>query len=179
MKLLLLFACLLIAGLSLGGCASSGSAQPTVRKLNLSRYGGEWHEIGRLPNPFQKGLVAAKAIYETNPDGSLKVRNVGLKQDGTLTSIEGTATIPDPTEPGKLLVRLDRFPANIFAGDYWVLDVNESYTRALIGSPDKDYLWLLSKNAGDDRLSFAPQLERAQALGYDTGTIHFNPKRIN
>ncbi len=178
MKSLLPVICLLAGGLMLGGCAPGGSVQPTVRNIDVSRYAGEWHEIGRLPNPFEKDFVAAKAIYQPGPGGSIQVRNIGLKEDGSRTSIEGTATVPNPGEPGKLLVRFDRFPGNVFAGDYWILDVNESYTRALVGSPGKDYLWLLSKNPGDDRMSFAPQLERAQALGYDIGTISFNPKRI-
>jgi apolipoprotein D and lipocalin family protein len=179
MKLILPVICLLGIGLLLGGCVAAGKHQPTVRTLSLSAYAGEWHEIGRLPNRFERDLVAAKAIYRPNNDGTIHVRNIGLKQDGSRTSIEGTAVIPDPEEPGKLVVRFHEFPANVFAGDYWILDVNEDYTRALIGSPDLGYLWLLSKNPSDDRLNFAPQIEKARELGYETGRIIFNPERIN
>lgn len=160
-------------------CAGPQANQPTVRKLDAARYSGEWHEIARLPNPFEKNLVAAKAIYQVRPDGTLSVRNEGLKDDGTPTSITGTARQPEPRDPGKLLVRFDKFPANFFEGDYWILDTDASYTHALVGSPGKKFLWLLSKNPSDGRKEFSAQIQKAHELGYATGQLYFNPKRID
>ena len=76
-------------------------------------YAGEWHEIARLPNTFERGLVAARATYSINPDGSLKVVNEGLKENGKITSIEGSARFTNPQEPGRLKVRFNRFPASL------------------------------------------------------------------
>jgi apolipoprotein D and lipocalin family protein len=159
-------------------CASRQANQPTVRKLDAARYSGEWHEIARLPNRFEKDLIAAKAIYQARPDGTLGVRNEGLKGDGTRTSITGTARQPNPADPGKLLVRFDKFPANLFEGDYWILETNPSYTQAVVGSPGENFLWLLSKNPADGRKEFLGQIQRAEELGYATGSLYFDPKRI-
>jgi len=169
-----------LTGLSacLLSCASPQANPPTVPKLDAARYSGVWHEIARLPNPFEKDLVAAKAIYQARPDGTISVRNEGLKDDGTRTSINGTARPPEPGDPGKLLVRFDKFPANLFEGDYWILQIDPSYTRALVGSPDKKFLWLLSKNPTDGRGEFSAEIQTAQKLGYATGELYFNPKRI-
>lgn len=101
-----------------------------------------------------------------------------MKKDGETTSITGTAKNAGEGEPGQLLVRFDRFPANLVAGDYWVLDVNENYTRALVGSPDKKFLWLLSKNSGDSRGDFSRQISKARTLGYATDSLYFNPQRV-
>lgn len=158
-------------------CANRNPEPPTVSKLDKSRYAGEWHEIARLPNFFEKDLVAAKATYAVNPDGTLSVHNQGLKKDGTRTSIRGTARIPDPSEPGKLLVRFERFPASLFAGDYWILDVDSDYSRALVGSPDLKYLWILDKDPYD-KSSYDPLIGKAASLGYDTDKLLFNPKRV-
>lgn len=172
---------LALAALSGGfpSCFSPQASQPTVRKLDAARYSGEWHEIARLPNRFEKDLLAAKATYQAKPDGTLSVRNDGLKNDGTRTSITGTARQPDPADPGKLRVRFDPFPANVFEGDYWILETDPSYTRAVVGSPDKNYLWLLSKNPSEGRKDFQARIQRARDLGYATGELYFNPKRIN
>ncbi len=169
-----------LAGLSACflSCASPLAYQPTVRKLDVARYSGEWHEIARLPNTFEKNLVAAKAIYKAKPDGTLSVRNEALKARASRTSITGTARQPDPSEPGKLLVRFDQFPANLFEGDYWILNTNPTCTRALVGSPDKNYLWLLSKNPDDGLKEFSAQVQMAKDLGYATGQLYFNPNRI-
>ncbi len=179
MKLLVPGIALLVLVLFYNSCSRSTSAPPTVTRLDKSRYAGVWHEIARLPNPFEKDLVAAKATYGVNPDGAISVRNEGLKSNGKTTSIQGTAKPAEAGAPGKLLVRFDRFPANLFAGDYWILDVNDSYTRALVGSPDKKFLWLLSKNSADRSDDFTAQISKANSLGYDTEKLFFNPKRIS
>ena len=170
---------LLLAALAIVSCATKKPVPSTVSSLDTKRYAGEWHEIARLPNTFERDLVAAKANYGLNPDGTISVQNEGLKMDGEKTSIKGTAKPANDSDPGKLLVRFDRFPANLFAGDYWILDVNSGYTRALVGSPDMKFLWLLSKNPGDGSQDFTQQISKAKELGYDTGELYFNPKRIN
>ncbi|QTN30849.1 lipocalin family protein [Akkermansiaceae bacterium] len=162
----------------LASCSGTGSRPPaTVSSLDKARYAGEWHEIARLPNFFEKGLVAAKASYGVNDDGSISVHNQGLRSDGKLTSIKGTARPADPSAPGKLLVRFDAFPANLFEGDYWILDINPGYTRALVGSPDYRFLWILDRNPMD-KGDYQPQIRKAEQLGYNTGELIFNPKRI-
>ncbi|GHC43906.1 lipocalin family protein [Roseibacillus persicicus] len=177
MKSLLILPLLAIATI-LTSCGGSGIEQPTVVRLEPAKYAGEWHEVGRLPNRFEKDLVAAKATYALQKDGSLKVTNDGLKADGEKTSIEGAATVPDPKQPGRLKVRFDPFPASLFAGDYWVLALTDDYRKALVGSPNQNFLWVLSKNAKDTKDDFAPFLKIAADLGYATGDIYWNPKRM-
>ncbi|MEP2775283.1 MAG: lipocalin family protein [Luteolibacter sp.] len=178
MKLFILLICLFSLSWFVVSCAPKPLDPPTVATLEKSRYAGQWHEIARLPNPFEKDIVAATATYGINPDGTFSVRNDGLKKDGTRTSITGTAKPADSSAPGKLLVRFDEFPANFFAGDYWILDVNPSYTRALVGSPDRKFLWFLSKNPADRQSDFKEQFIKATSLGYETGKVIFNPKRL-
>jgi lipocalin len=152
--------------------------QPTVTRLDPAKYSGKWHEIGRLPNRFEKDVVAATATYTAQPDGSLTVLNNGLKSTGERTSILGKATRPDPKQPGKLKVRFHSFPANLFAGDYWVLALSQDYTRALVGSPSQDYLWFLSKREGSQKENFEDFLKTAKGLGYETESVIWNPKRL-
>ena len=162
----------------LSACAYKDNPPPTVRKIIPARYAGEWHEIARLPNTFERGLVAARATYSVNPDGSLKVVNEGLKANGKITSIEGSARFTNPQEPGRLKVRFNRFPASLFEGDYWILDLNPQHTRALIGSPNRKMLWLLSKNPKDQKEDFKDFINHAEDLKFPSQSLYFNPKRI-
>ena len=152
--------------------------QPTVTQLDSKQYAGLWHEIGRLPNRFEKDVVAATATYGVNSDGSFSVKNNGLKSNGERTEIEGAATQPDSKEPGKLKVRFDRFPANLFAGDYWIISLSQDYTRAMVGSPDQKFLWFLSKSASSKKGDFTDFLKTADDLGYQTSEVFWNPKRL-
>ncbi|MGJ8725791.1 MAG: lipocalin family protein [Roseibacillus sp.] len=174
MKFLALFPLFLF----LASC-STQVEQPTITKLDTAKYAGLWHEIGRLPNPFEKNVVAATATYGALPNGSLSVKNNGLKSNGERTEIEGSVTQPDPKQPGKLVVRFDRFPASLFAGDYWILALSQDHTRAMIGSPNQKYLWFLSKREGSQKNNFADFLKTADKLGYSTADVYWNPKRLS
>ena len=159
-------------------CAKKNDALPTVAQLDISKYAGEWHEVGRLPTPFQKNMIAAKATYDVLPDGSLSVKNEGLKGNGKYSSINGRVTTPDVSEPGKLKVRFNKFPVNLFQGDYWILSIDKNYTYATVGSPTMRYLWLLSKDLDAQKSDFSAQLKNAQQAGFSIDQIFYNPDRI-
>ena len=58
-------------------------------------------------------------------------------------------------------------------GDYWVLKVDPQYTTALVGEPNRKYLWLLHRESTLDDQIKQTYLAYAQSLGYDlTDLIH-------
>ena len=170
---------LLLASFVFTSC-SSKVEQPTVTQLDTIRYSGQWHEVGRLPNRFEKDLVAAKATYTPRKiqGQPLTLLNEGLKKSGEKTSITGNVTQPDPKQPGRLEVKFDRFPANLFTGDYWVLGRTQDYRRALVGTPNQKMLWFLSKDKNDTKKNFTDMIKVAKDLGYSTEDIYWNPKRL-
>ncbi len=159
----------------LASCSSSHPPLATVKNFQLDRYDGEWHEVARLPNRFENGLVAAKATYGVGLDGPVSVVNQGLKADGETTNIAGTATI---VSDGKLKVRFNPFPANLFAGDYWVLWINRSYTKAIVGTPSRKFLWLLSKDPRMTASDFMEPLQLMKAQGFPIENLIENTKRL-
>jgi len=166
---------LLLIGFALASCSSSHPPLQTVQNFQLERYDGEWHEIGRLPNRFERNLVAAKATYGVGLDASISIRNKGLKEDGTSTDITGSANV---VGEGKLKVRFKPFPANLFTGDYWILWINRSYTKAIVGTPSRKFLWLLSKDPSVIASDFTEPLQLMKAQGFDIDKIIENPKRL-
>ncbi|MBL9145135.1 MAG: lipocalin family protein [Verrucomicrobiaceae bacterium] len=77
---------------------------PTAVKVDLKRYIGRWHEIARLPMPFQKADEAAIAEYGSNADGTISVHNIAARPDGTQRDIRGYAMVLNPPENTKLTV---------------------------------------------------------------------------
>ena len=171
MKLLVI----LIAPLFLASCSKSLPPIQTVQNFDLNRYDGEWHELARLPNRFERDLIAAKATYGVGLEGPVRILNEGLKSNGEQTRITGSAKLAGD---GKLEIRFDPFPANLFPGDYWVLWINKSYTKAIVGSPDRKFLWLLSKDPGVIARDFTEPLELMKAQGFEVEKIFENPQRL-
>ena len=56
-------------------------------------------------------------------------------------------------------------------GDYWILSIDDQYNSVLIGSPDRRYLWILSRQKFIQKESFADYLKKAKKNGFDTSLL--------
>ena len=156
----------------LTGC--SGQKQmidnSVVKELDVQKYLGTWYEIARYDHRFEKGLVGVTANYSMRSDGKIKVVNSGYENtlDGEYTESVGKAKIPDPkNEPAKLKVSFFWF----FYGDYFVLELDEDYQWAVIGSSSNKYLWILSRTPQMESEIYNDLLQRIADRGYDTSKL--------
>ena len=51
--------------------------------------------------------------------------------------------------------------------DYWVVALDPDYQWAVVGDPDREYLWILSREPAMDAGLFEQLKARAEAMGYD------------
>jgi lipocalin len=151
--------------------ASSGKKAilPTVPKVDIEKYMGVWYEIARFPHRFEKNLVGVTATYKQNENGKISVLNQGYKYtlDGKHKTTKGRARIPDPDVPGRLQVAFFL----CFWADYLILELDEHYQYALIGSSTPDYLWILCHNPQMDESTYKMLVNKAQSLGYDISKL--------
>ncbi len=165
---------LLLTALALAGCTENSAPLPTVAQVDLTRYAGRWYEIARLPNFFQKEGGRAIAEYTAESDGSVKVRNTELRDGSTEKAVEGRATAVPGSGNARLQVRFGGFAALApvpAEGNYWIIGLEPDYSVALVGTPDRKYLWLLAR---DSHLSPAIRdrhLADARRLGFPTEKI--------
>ena len=162
-------ALLLAAGCKAENPEFNVTIENTVQELDLDRYLGKWYEIARFDHSFERGLVGATANYSITEDGKIKVVNTGYKDsfDGKFNQAEAKAYRPDENYPGALKVSFFLF----FYSDYWVLDLDENYTFALIGSKKEKYLWILSRTPEMAPADLQRVLNKAVSLGYNTGNL--------
>jgi apolipoprotein D and lipocalin family protein len=141
----------------------------TVKELDLNRYLGKWYEIARFDHSFERGLVGVTATYSLRSNGKIKVVNEGYKNtlDGKHSIAIGKAKVPDKTQPGHLKVSFFLF----FYADYFVLELDEKYQWALIGSSSDKYLWILSRTTQLDKNVYETILTKARERGYDIGKL--------
>ena len=62
-------------------------------------------------------------------------------------------------------------------GNYWVFYVDERYQTALVGTPDRKYLWLLARTPTIPQQKYTALLTRAEKLGFDISRIIKDPRR--
>jgi apolipoprotein D and lipocalin family protein len=140
-----------------------------VAFVDLSRYTGTWYEIARYPHKFQKGCIGSRATYNARDDGKLSVLNECYEESdkSKLRSAKGKAWIVDKDTNAKLKVSFF-WP---FSGDYWIIDLGRDYEYAVIGHPDRKYLWILSRTQVMDASIYEGILNRLQEQHYDTSRL--------
>ena len=165
----------LAAALLLGGCATQdvGPVPPkTVDHVDLTRYQGKWYELARLPMYFQRDCAQSEAHYNLRTDGTVGVLNRCLTLDGKWQEVSGSATPQEPGKTDKLWVVFDNWFSKLVPGgvkgNYWVLYVDEGYQTALVGNPDRRYLWILSRTPTLPAVERESLLAKARQQGYDT-----------
>jgi len=150
---------------------------PVVAAVDFDRYVGQWHEIARYPNRFERMCVAdVTATHTRNADGTIAVVNECRKADGTRERAEGLARVVLP--PAKLEVRfapawLSWLP--LVWGDYWIIDLDPDYRYVIIGEPSREYLWILAHEPALDDDTWHTLYGKLSRLGYDPEKMVRNP----
>lgn len=168
-----LFSIPLLSALSLQAMGQTPSApQPpvaSVPSVDLARYTGKWHEIASFPMFFQRHCIAdTTAEYSAAADGKINVHNRCRTESG-FDDANGTASVVEGSANSRLKVWFF-WP---FKADYWIIGLDDNYRWAVVGNPNRKYLWILSRTPQlpPDQLKAA--LATATAQGYDLGALHY------
>jgi apolipoprotein D and lipocalin family protein len=145
------------------GCSKNYAPLPTVESVELQKYKGTWYEIARYEHFFEKGCKNVTATYEIRDDGKIDVINkCTMIEDNEQKEANGVAYAVDHTN-SKLKVSFFR----PFYGDYWILELADDYSYALVGTPSREYLWILSRTKNIDQKTKEKLLSKLPELGFD------------
>ncbi|MGD9604382.1 MAG: lipocalin family protein [Gammaproteobacteria bacterium] len=148
----------------------------TVDTLDVARYVGTWHQVAHFPNRFQARCVdETTAEYTALAAGRLAVRNRCRIADGTFIEARGVARRNAAYDrPGILQVRFA--PAWLgwlpfVWGDYWIMALADDYGAVLVGTPDREYLWILARTPTLPDAQLAMFRRHAAAAGFDVDRL--------
>ena len=137
-----------------------------VPHVELKRYLGKWYEIAHLPARFQEGCTDTTATYTLSEDGSISVLNE-CTRNGKVKRAKGKAKVVDKNSGAKLKVSFF-WP---FYGDYWIINLGKDYDYAVVGTPNRKYLWILSRTPQMDDKLFSQLIESAKSKGFDVKSL--------
>lgn len=152
--------------LLLTSCSSVVKKPPmTASHVDLQRYMGTWYEMASFPNGFQKGCQQTRASY-TLEKNFVRVVNQCYR-NGKVTRARAKAWPVKGSGNARLKVQFF-WP---FKGDYWILDVSKDYQVALVGSPNRKYLWVLSRKKEISVAAYESMVKKARDNGYDVSRL--------
>jgi apolipoprotein D and lipocalin family protein len=173
----------LLAGtaLLLGGAAAHAQSMvpPQPRGVDFTRWEGRWYEVARLPNwPQRHCGPEVVATLLRRSDGDISVVHQCRTTDGLFGPVWGVSlsrgTVEEPIAAGTLGVRFspDWVTLPPFAwNSYYALALNVDARYALLGSLDRERLWILSQTRTIDEGTYQRAVAEAARLGYDTAAL--------
>jgi apolipoprotein D and lipocalin family protein len=144
-----------------------------VSNLDLHKFQGVWYEIAHNPWFPEDNCFAMIAHYKLIEDNKIEVTNICRKHgfDGEISKITGNAWLVEPMITSKWEVQFI-WP---FILDYWVIDLEENYNYAVIGEPDKENFWILSRKPIMETGLLTKIIEKTKMKGYDLSNLILMP----
>jgi len=146
----------------------------TVPYVDLKKYSGIWYEIASYPQRFQKGCQGTTAKYTLSARDYVIVENRCNKGSltGKQSSIKGKAFVEKNSGNAKLNVQFF-WP---FKGKYWIIDLADDYSYAVVSHPNKNYLWILSRTSKMDDVTYQQILSRLREKEFDLTKLLLTPQ---
>lgn len=156
--LLLLYGCIL---------NTVSQASQAVDHVDLDKYLGRWYDIASYPASFQKGCRCTTADYEQLPGKKyIRVTNRCIRfKNGKskMSKIHGKVFAVKGSDNAKLKGQFF-WP---FRGDYYIIGLADDYSWAVVGHPERKYLWILSRESYMPTDTYNHILSLIKSKGYD------------
>jgi apolipoprotein D and lipocalin family protein len=162
---------MLVCVVALSGAVAFADSLPvrSVQKIDLGRYVGKWYEVAAFPMFFQRQCIGdTTAEYAIRSDGDIAVVNRCRTESGFDEAV-GTAWAVAGTGNSQLKVSFF-WP---FRSDYWVIGLDDEYQWAVVGNPNRKYLWVLSRTPQLPRDQLDKALQAAASEGFDLTQLKY------
>lgn len=139
-----------------------------VEKVDVMSYAGKWFSLYSIPTFRDKHWRQATETYVIHPDGYYAVftthKIVGEEKQKYIRSklfvVRGTKNA--------ILKAQHVWPFKI---DYWIIELAEDYSYAVIGHPKCKYLSILSRKSAMEAELLTGIIDRCHEKGYDTSKL--------
>ncbi len=126
---------------------------PYIPSIDIDKLSGTWFEIARKPNPYQENCnvcwIQYTVVLNKYSIPTLNITKSFVSVNNELKQISGNGKIYDSGYNRRFLVSFSYLQdlKNLFSQyNYVIYYIDEQYSKAIIGSPNHKYLWILSKD---------------------------------
>ncbi len=158
----------ILCGLPLVVACSGSSPLPVVDTVDLKRYQGLWYDIAHLPQSDQKNCKCITAKYNLLEEYLEFVNTCVDSESGSLSQQPGNAYPIDRERNARLTLNYENDGSGY---EYFILALEEDYRYAMVGTPDRRSLWILSRTPEPVALIMKNYLNRAEELGFNTAEL--------
>jgi apolipoprotein D and lipocalin family protein len=149
------------------------------RKLDLERFMGDWYVIGFIPItlPFfsEEGAHNGVETYHLTDEGLIETtytfRDGGF--DGPEKRFTPKGWVYDHDTKAEWRMQFV-WP---FKAAYLIAYLDQDYQKTIIGVPDRNNLWIMSRKPQMSEAEYQRMLSHAASLGYDVAMVKRVPQQ--
>ena len=162
------------------GCAGSGPPplEPISERVDLERFMGDWYVLASIPIDFwfasEAGGHNGIERYELREDGKIQTTYTFRRDgfDGEEVRFEPIAWVHDTETNAEWRMQFV-WP---FRAAYLIAYLADDYEQAIVGVPDRSYVWILSRTPSVPPARYEALTRRVAELGYDPADLEPVPQ---
>ena len=148
---------------------------PTVPRVDLERYMGEWYVIANIPTSYEKGAFNALESYRLNPDGTIATTFTYRKGsfDGPLKVMKPKGWVRDPESNAAWWMQFF-WPLK---AEYLIAYLSPDYSQTIVARTKRDYVWIMARTPSIPEADYSHLVGKVAELGYDPAKLQRMPQR--
>lgn len=116
----------------------------TVEHVDLKKYSGQWYDVAHYPHKYQEECQDTTALVSVRTDGELDIlTSCKSRKDGAIHHTDGRGWVIDTASNARFKFSF-LWP---FRSEYLIIDQGKEYDYAVICTPDRKHLWIISRTA--------------------------------
>ncbi len=161
------FILLLFASLAASGCIEKSNISPirAVDELDINKLMGTWYELANTRSDSKPPQAGFTVDFSMNENGLITVliKYHELTLYGPYKEAKGKAKWLGPKYPG--IVKISFFLSSY--GDYYILDIDKDYTRALVYKQNSRNFRIISREPALPVEDIKYLKDKIRSIGYD------------
>jgi apolipoprotein D and lipocalin family protein len=165
-----------LAALLIAGCQSP-APMPTVERVDLARFMGDWYVIASIPTFIERDAYNAVESYRLKADGTIATTftfRAGAF-DGEEKRYTPRGFVLEPSSNARWGMQ---FVWPIKA-DFRIVYLAPDYSQTVVAREKRDYVWIMARTPQIPEADYQRLVALAVSLGYDAARIRKVPQRWN
>lgn len=146
---------------------ASTTVNKPVSNFNVNKYAGQWYEIIRTNNYYERNCTNVTATYTPNAKG-MDVLNYCYKA-GKGNKLKTVAKFKQTNNIADFKVTVFW----VFSIGYRVLYVDNDYQYAIVDSGNLDYVWVLARTPHISTQKQNELVNKVEEFGFDITDLHY------
>ena len=158
-----------------GGCATAKPPMPTVERVDLTRFSGDWFVIAHIPASLEKNAFNAVESYRVAEDGTIETtytfRDGGFEGERKRYTPRGF--VRDRSTNATWGMQF-LWP---FRMEYLIIFLDEERGVTVIGRTDRDYVWIMARKPEIPDEELGRLIAFVGERGYDVTRLRRVPQK--